>query len=337
MNTDNLKTSLVTGGAGFLGSHVADHLLQMGHRVIVLDDLSGGFESNINKNCMFIKGSICDKELLNSLFSKYSFNYIYHLAAYAAEGLSHFIRRFNYENNLIGSINLINQAVNHNIEHFVFTSSIAVYGTNQAPMTEMLTPMPEDPYGIAKYAVELDLKAAHEMFGLSYTIFRPHNVYGERQNHGDPYRNVLGIFINNLMRGKPMTIFGDGKQTRAFTHINDVAPFIASSVTVIKAKNEVFNIGADKPYTILELAEALADVMEVEKKIEFLPARNEVMHAHSNHEKVKRVFNIGSTVELRDGLKRMVDWSRAKGSMEPKKFKNIEVNKNMPPSWAKLI
>lgn len=331
------KVSLVTGGAGFVGSHVADHLLKLGHEVIVLDDLSGGFESNVNRDCIFVKGSVCDVELLDEIFTKHHINYIYHLAAYAAEGLSHFIRKFNYENNLIGSINLINRAVNNNIEHFVFTSSIATYGTNRTPMVETLTPMPEDPYGIAKYAIEMDLKAAHEMFGLNYTIFRPHNIYGERQNHGDPYRNVLGIFINNVMKGKPMTIFGDGNQTRAFTYIDDVAPYIAESVNVAGAKNEIFNIGADKPYTVLELAKTLAEVMGVdEKNMEFLPARNEVVHAHASHEKLRKVFNIKETVELKEGLRRMVDWSKAKGPMEPTKFGNIEIDKNMPPSWKKL-
>jgi len=331
------KISLVTGGAGFIGSHVADHLIKMGHDVVILDDLSGGFERNVNDEALFIKGSVYNKDLMENLFRLVKFDYIYHLAAYAAEGLSHFIRRFNYENNLIGTINLINLAVKNDMKHFVFTSSIAVYGTNQTPMVESLTPMPEDPYGIAKYAIEMDLKAAHEMFGLNYTIFRPHNVYGERQNHGDPYRNVLGIFINNIMKGKPMTIFGDGKQTRAFTHINDVAPYIANSVNTEGAKNEIFNIGADKPYTVLELSETLAKVMETESNVEFLPARNEVVHAHSNHDKVKNIFDIKDSVSLEDGLKRMVEWSKKIGPMEPKKFENIEVEKNMPPSWKKLI
>ncbi|HBA59284.1 MAG TPA: UDP-glucose 4-epimerase, partial [Elusimicrobia bacterium] len=273
------KTSLITGGAGFIGSHVADYLRKMGHRTVVLDDLSGGFRANVGPEHVFVKGSVTDEKLLDQLFAEHKFNYIYHLAAYAAEGLSHFIRKFNYENNLMGSINLVNRAVKHKAEHFVFTSSIAVYGANQVPMTEDLAPQPKDPYGVAKYAVELDLKAAHDMFGLNYTIFRPHNVYGERQNHGDPYRNVLGIFVNNIMKGEPLPVFGDGKQSRAFSYIADVAPYIAKAVDLEKAKNEVFNIGADKAYTVLELAERIAAAMGVKADIKFLPARNEVVHA----------------------------------------------------------
>ena len=154
---------------------------------------------------------------MDRVFREHRVRRVYHLAAYAAEGLSHFIRRFNYQNNLIGSVNLINASVNHDVECFVFTSSIAVYGPNQVPMHEELVPAPEDPYGVAKLAVEQDLRACHAQFGLPYVIFRPHNVYGERQNIGDRYRNVIGIFMNQIMRGEPMTIFGDGRQTRAFT------------------------------------------------------------------------------------------------------------------------
>src|SRR6202008_727862 len=184
-----------------------------------------------------------------------------HLAAYAAEGLSHFIKRFNYHNNLIGSVNLINAAVNHGIKRFVFAPSIAVYGAGQSPMKEDMTPAPEDPYGIAKLAVEQDLKNSHEMFVLEYVIFRPHNVYGERQNIGDRYRNVVGIFMNQLLRGEPMSIFGDGTQERAFTYISDVAPVIAECVDYPEARNQIFNVGADVPYTVTTLAEIVADAL----------------------------------------------------------------------------
>src|SRR6266496_2062196 len=224
-----MHTSLVTGGAGFIGSHVAKHLVREGHRVVVLDDLSGGFKDNVPAETTFVEGSILDSEMINSLFQEHKFDYVYHLAAYAAEGLSHFIKRFNYNNNVIGSINLINSAVNHDVKCFVFTSSIAVYGAGQTPMTEDMTPVPEDSYGIAKLAIEQELRASHEMFGLDYVVFRPHNVYGEGQNIGDRYRNVVGIFMNQLLQGQPMTVFGDGLQTRAFSHVDDVAPIIAQS------------------------------------------------------------------------------------------------------------
>ena len=168
--------SLVTGGAGFIGSHVAQHCLSAGHDVVVLDDLSGGFRDQVPGGATFIEGSITDAPLVARLFNEYHFDYVYHLAAYAAEGLSHFIRRFNYTNNVVGSVDIINECVKHDVKCLVFTSSIAVYGAGQLPMTESMTPAPEDPYGIAKYAVELDLRAAHSMFGLNSIVFRPHNV-----------------------------------------------------------------------------------------------------------------------------------------------------------------
>src|SRR5213078_1607498 len=178
--------ALVTGGAGFIGAHVARHLLDSGHDVVVLDDLSGGFEANVPAGAAFADGSVTDAELVDDLFRTHEFAHVFHLAAYAAEGLSHFIRRFNYTNNLLGSVNLINTAVLKGCDCFIFTSSIAVYGANQLPMTEETSPRPEDPYGISKFAVELDLQAAHDMFGLDFIVFRPHNVYGERQNISDP-------------------------------------------------------------------------------------------------------------------------------------------------------
>ena len=173
---------LVTGAAGFIGSHVADHCLALGMDVVATDDLSGGFIENVPHGAAWVQGDLRDPAFTEKLWEHGPYRYVYHLGAYAAEGLSHFIRRYNYDTNLLASINLINLAVKHKVECFVFTSSIAVYGRNQVPMTEALAPAPEDPYGISKYAVELDLRAAHEMFGLNFVTFRPHNVYGERQN-----------------------------------------------------------------------------------------------------------------------------------------------------------
>ncbi|MFN3876362.1 MAG: NAD-dependent epimerase/dehydratase family protein, partial [Flavobacteriales bacterium] len=222
-----MPTSLVTGGAGFMGAHIVKELLDMGHAVVALDDLSGGFADQVDPRAVFVQGSITDHALVDRLFEQHRFDHVYHLAAYAAEGLSHFIRRFNYTNNLIGSVNLINASVRHGVKCFVFTSSIAVYGALKPPMREDMAPMPEDPYGVAKLAVEQDLHAARGMFGLDYVVFRPHNVYGEFQNLGDRYRNVVGIFMNQLMQGRPLTIFGDGEQQRAFTYVGDIAPIIA--------------------------------------------------------------------------------------------------------------
>ena len=329
---------LVTGGAGFIGAHVTAHLRKGGRQVVVLDDLSGGFAENLPSDVPFVKGSITDVELLERLFQDYKIEHVYHLAAYAAEGLSHFIRRFNYENNVLGSINLINCAIKHKVKCFVFTSSIAVYGNGQCPLLETAQPQPEDPYGIAKYAVELDLRAAHEMFGMDYVIFRPHNVYGEFQNLGDRYRNVIGIFMNQLMQGSPLSVFGDGSQTRAFSYVGDVAPYIADCVRVPQALNQVFNIGADQHYSVKELAETVSKVMGMPGTLQFLPARNEVLHAYSDHAKAKRVFNISEAdfVGLENGLTRMAAWAKQAGIRVGQPFANIEIYENLPPSWLAL-
>ncbi len=325
---------LVTGGAGFIGSHVAEELQQRGYHVVALDDLSGGNPDNVPDGVELVSGSVLDRALIDELFEQYQFDYIFHLAAYAAEGLSHFIKRFNYQNNLVGSVNLINAAVNNDVKCFVFTSSIAVYGHGQLPMTEDMTPMPEDSYGIAKYSVELDLKATREMFGLNSIVFRPHNVYGERQNIGDRYRNVIGIFMNQTMQGMPMTIFGDGRQTRAFSYISDVAPIIARSIETPAAYNQVFNVGADTPYSVNFLAHVVANAMKVEPNIVHLAARNEVEHAFSSHDKVRDVFGDWEPVGLEDGVRRMADWARKVGARSSRDFEEIEVWRNLPPSWA---
>ncbi|MCS3753180.1 UDP-glucose 4-epimerase [Salinibacter ruber] len=332
-----MSTTLVTGAAGFMGSHVAESCVERGHDVVAVDNLCGGSESNVPECVSFEKGDIRDSCFVKQLWSEYDINRVFHLAAYAAEGLSHFIRRYNYENNLVGSINLLNCAVRNNVDCFVFTSSIAVYGDQETPYSEEMTPEPEDPYGIAKYAFEMDLWSARDMFGIDVIIFRPHNVYGERQNISDRYRNVVGIFMNQLLSGQPMTIFGDGEQTRAFTHISDVAPIIAKSPEVDGARNEVFNVGADEPYSVLDLAYYVADALDTEPDILFEPARNEVKHAYADHSKLSEVFELSSPVELEEGVKRMADWVQSNGPLEPTVFEEIEIEKKLPPVWRESL
>jgi UDP-glucose 4-epimerase len=324
---------LVTGAAGFIGSHVAEHLLTRGHEVVALDDLSGGFADNVPPAAVFVEGTVLDTRLLARIFAEHRITHVFHLAAYAAEGLSHFIRRFNYTNNVVGSMNVLNEAVKAEVRCFVFTSSIAVYGAGQTPMRESLTPEPEDPYGVAKYAVELDLQAARRMFGIDSIVFRPHNVYGERQHIGDRYRNVIGIFMNQLMRGEPMSIFGDGTQTRAFSYIGDVAPLIADAIGVPAAYNQVFNVGADEPTTVNDLAKLVAAAMGRDARIRHLEARKEVLHAVADHSKVAEVFGYRAKWALEPGLKRMAEWALRIGPREPSRRADVEVERNLPRSW----
>jgi UDP-glucose 4-epimerase len=276
---------------------------------------------------------VVDHVLVDRLFAEHRFAHVYHLAAYAAEGLSHFIKRFNYTNNVIGSMTLLNAAINNGVQTFVFTSSIAVYGSTSPPMSEDDLPAPEDSYGIAKYAVEMELRACRDLFGLNYVIFRPHNVFGPRQNIGDRYRNVVGIFMNQILQGQPMTIFGDGTQTRAFSYIDDVAPMIADAIERPQSWNQTFNVGADQPYSLLELAMAVAAAMGVPPRIQHLEPRHEVQHAHSSHEKAHVVFGVRPQTTLEVGLARMAAWVRAHGARTSAPFEGIEISRRLPAAW----
>jgi UDP-glucose 4-epimerase len=317
-----------------MGAHVVRALLDREHAVVALDDLSGGFRDNVDERARFVEASVVDHRALDALFAEERFEHVYHLAAYAAEGLSHFIKRFNYTNNVIGSCNVINAAVNHESECVVFTSSIAVYGSGQVPMSEDTVPQPEDSYGIAKRAVEQELEATKRMFGLDYVVFRPHNVYGELQNVGDRYRNVLGIFINSILRGDPLPVFGDGTQTRAFSYIEDIVGPIADAPFVEGARGQVFNVGADQPCTINHLADVIRREMGVpEHPIVHHPERREAKHAYSSHEKVRTVFGEQPSTDLEEGVRRMCEWARQRGPQEPSPFAAIEIERNLPPSW----
>jgi UDP-glucose 4-epimerase len=171
------------------------------------------------------------------------------------------------------------------------------------------------------------------MFGLDFVVFRPHNVFGPRQNIGDRYRNVVGIFMNQILQGRPMTIFGDGTQTRAFSYIDDVAPLVAEAMEVPAARNEVFNIGADHPCSLNDLASAVAAAMGVERQVLHLPPRHEVQHVHASHEKVRRVFGARAQTSLRDGLAETVRWVRAHGARTSAPFAGIEIERNLPDVW----
>lgn len=338
---------LVTGAGGFIASHIADYcLLHLNFTVVAVDDLSGGFMSNVDvfrsRGGVFVKGDLQSITFVHHLFRMHGpFDHVYHIAAYAAEGLSHFIRHYNYRNNLLATINLVNEAVNQKppVRHFVFTSSIASYGNSDGklPLRETSPQKPEDPYGIAKLAAEQDIRAAHEMFGMPFTIFRPHNVYGPRQNIADKFRNVIGIYMNQIMMNESLSIFGDGSQRRGFSYVDDVAPLIAGCVLIPGAANQDYFVGADKDYSVNELAEKVKKFMHSDNEIVYLEKRKEVELAYASHEKLRCHFNPPTETDLDKGLQATAEFVIKQHLFEPTGYSHIEVSRNMPPSWAQWI
>ena len=331
--------AIVTGGAGFIGSHVAERLVQAGHDVLVLDDLSGGVRENIPEGARFLHASIT--EPLDERFARFAPDVVYHLAAYAAEGLSHHIPVFNYTNNVTGTVNVLAAAHRAGARHFVFTSSIAVYGhpPTNAPFSETTPPDPIDPYGIAKLACEQHIKAFARYFGgPAWTVFRPHNVFGPRQNISDPYRNVVGIFMAHALEERAMPVFGDGTQTRSFSYIDVVADAIAQAPETPAARNLTVNIGGDEPMSVRELARAVASVMGVADRVEFLPPRKEVLHAHCDHALAQRTFAAiyaQRAIGIERGLQRMARHVRSNPVPPATECpSSIELPELLPPSWA---
>jgi UDP-glucose 4-epimerase len=326
-------TVLVTGAAGFIGSHVAERL-QETHSVVGIDNLSGGRLENIPQHIRFVEMCCTDATKLHRLFKAYQPSKVIHCAAMAAENLSHNVRVHTYQNNLVGEVTVRNACVNHGTECMVSLSSIAVMGHQNPPFHDNTPPQPADPYGISKYAGELDARTAKEFFGLNYAIFRPHNVIGTRQNMADRYRNVAAIFIRALIEGRPFPIFSDGLQTRAFSPVSYVADVIAASIDHPSAWNDVYNIGADEPMTIMDLAEMLEAITGRDPLRDHLPARPEAVHAHMKHEKVRAAFpNIRPTQSVREVLAQMFEEAASQALPEMQKGPAIEVTKNLPESW----
>ena len=324
----------VTGCAGLLGANYTRHLLNNGHEVIGIDDLSGGYKAFIAKGekFKFIKLNLEKRKKVVELFEEYKPDILFHFAAYAAEGLSPFIRNFNYRNNLICSANLINECINHNTK-FIFTSSMAVYGEQEPPFAEDKRPQPVDPYGVAKYAVECDLKLAHEQFGLRYNIVRPHNVLGIYQNIWDRYRNVIGIFIRKTLNGQPILVYGDGEQTRAFSDIKYyMKPF---DKLLTDCDNEIFNIGADKYFTLNEVAKTVQEIGKkygYEVPIEHGEPRHEVKHAYCNHDKAKNLLKFKDDTKLEELIESIFVWA-IKEPNRKVKIMEYEVTKDIYDYW----
>ncbi len=332
-----MKKVLITGVAGLIGSHFSKFLIDEGFEVVGIDNLSGGYKDFIDKrlikNGRFYKIDLLDTKALEKIFKKHNFDYVYHFAAYAAEGLSPFIRNFNYTNNLICSINVINCCIKFNIKKIIFTSSMAVYGIGKPPFKESDTPKPEDPYGTAKYTVEMDLHQAYKQFGLKYSVIRPHNVIGINQNIWDKYRNVIGIWIRETLNGNNINVFGDGKQKRAFS---DIKYLMRPFEKLMEMEDcDVFNIGSSTEYQLIDVAriiKKIAKEFNYNPEIKYLEARHEVKHAYSNHTKAKKILGFKDNTNVESVIREMFEWAvkQPKRKIKPMKY---EVDKNIYGFW----
>ena len=327
---------LITGVAGLLGSRLADWIIetQPGVEVVGMDDLSGGYEENINPKVEFWRMNLVEHPIENC-FEVHNFDYVFHFAAYAAEGLSPFIRQYNYENNLVATARVINNCIKYNVKRLVFTSTLAVYGHgNYGIFDETQVPKPIDPYGVAKYGCEMDIQIANEQHGLDYCIVRPHNVYGIKQNIWDKYRNVLGIWMYQHMNGEPMTIFGDGTQTRAFSYIDDSLKSLWNAAVLPQASKQIINLGGIEEYSINHACEVLRDVVGGGEII-YKEARHEVKHSIPTYQKSIDILGFEHKTSLKDGLNEMWKWAQQQPIRDRFVWPSYELDKGIYSFWKR--
>jgi UDP-glucose 4-epimerase len=325
---------LITGVAGLLGSRLSDWIIE--HKpdvhIVGIDDMSGGYKENVNS-----KVELWEMNLVNGnieeCFERHQFDYVYHFAAYAAEGLSPFIRTYNYQNNLVATSRIITQCIRHNVKRLVFTSTLAVYGHQDGNMfDEIQVPKPIDPYGVAKYGCEMDIQIAGEQHGLDWCIIRPHNVYGVKQNVWDKYRNVLGIWMYQHTINEPMTIFGDGTQTRAFSYIDDSLEPLWKASQDKRASKEIINLGGIKEYSINEANEILREVVGG-GTVKYFEGRHEVKHSIPTWQKSIDLLDFKHETDLKEGLTKMWEWVKTQPVRERFVWPFYELDKGIYSFW----
>lgn len=330
------KSILITGNAGLIGARMADWILENHpeYEVVGIDNLFGGYVENIDPRVAFYRREL-STDSLTDIFDKHEFEYVYHFAAYAAEGLSPFMRMFNDRNNMLSTDNIINECISHDVKRLIYTSSMSVYGwgiKQGVVFNEDDTPAPIDPYAVSKYACEMNIKIAGEQHGLDWCIIRPHNVYGEKQNIWDKYRNVLGIWMYQTLNNKPMLIYGDGEQTRAFSYIGDCLQPFWDAATFPEASKEIINVGGVRGYSINDAAKALCNITGYDK-IEHKEARHEVKHAVPNPQKSIDLLGYKQQTSLEDGLRKMWEWAKMQPNRPQYKWENYEITKGIYSYW----
>lgn len=328
---------LITGAAGLLGSRLSDWIIENHPEctVIGIDDLSGGYKENLHPQIKFHQVNLIEDGEVKSIFEKYKPEVVYHFAAYRAEGLSPFIRTYNYDNNLRATATIVNECIRHDVRRLVFTSTLAVYGHGYGGVfDETHVPKPIDPYGVAKIQCEMDIQIPGEQHGLDWCIIRPHNVYGIKQNIWDKYRNVLGIWMFQHLNGEPMTIFGDGEQTRAFSYIDDSLEPLWNAGFVNEASKQIINLGGIEEYSIKESNRILKEIIGGGETV-FLEKRHEVKHSVPTYQKSIDLLGFEHRTDLREGLTNMWDWAKQQPMRDRFVWDNYELDKGIYSFWKK--
>ena len=329
------KRVFVTGVAGFLGSHLSEKLVNLGHKVVGIDNMIGGYEDNIPKNIEFHNGDCCDFEKIKTLMK--DIDIVYHCAATAHEGLSVFSPFEITKNNYLASVSIFSAAVNEKVKRIIFCSSMARYGEQQAPFTEKMTPLPVDPYAISKVASEEVLKNLCDLNGIEWVIAIPHNIIGPRQKYDDPFRNVVSIMINRMLQGKAPIIYGDGNQTRCFSYIDDCISCLIPMLDQRNLNREIINIGPDEEFvTINKIAELCSNITGVNLKPTYKKDRpKEVRHATCSADKARKLLNYETKVSLKEGIQKTFEYIKKRG-IRPFDYNiNIEINNELTPSTWK--
>lgn len=328
----------VSGVAGFLGSHLAERLLSLGHEVVGCDSLIGGELCNVPPDVIFHQMDCRDFNAMLRITA--GCELVYHCAATAYEGLSVFSPALVVDNIVSGSTALFSAAIANRARRIVFCSSMARYGDQPCPFTEDMTPRPKDPYGIAKVAAEDVLRNLCEVHGVEWVIAVPHNIIGPRQKFDDPYRNVVSIMANLMLQGRPPIIYGDGEQKRCFSFIEDCLSCLVSMGLDAACAGQTINIGPDEEFvTIRYVAKVLKALTNFEGEPLHVPPRpQEVKFATCSADKARRLLGYRTTTGLHDGLASVVDHIRKVG---PRRFRyhlDLEIrNELTPKTWAERL
>ena len=329
------KRILVTGAAGFLGSHLAEQLSILGHSVVGIDSMIGGYEDNIPKNIEFHKIDCCDFDKVKEIMR--DVNIVYHCAATAHEGLSVFSPFEITKNNYLASVSIFTAAVNEKVKRIIFCSSMARYGSQASPFNETMSPKPVDPYAISKVASEDVLKNLCNLNNIEWVIAVPHNIIGPRQKYDDPFRNVVSIMINRMLQGKAPIIYGDGKQTRCFSYIDDCLSCLIPMLDQKNLNKQIINIGPDEEFvTINKIAEMCSNITGINLEPIYKKDRpQEVKHATCSADKARKLLNYKTTVNLKNGMQKTFEYIEKRGSRPFDYNINIEIDNELTPTTWK--